>query len=451
MNRRGAAASGDRGVTRQILGLAVPAFFALVAEPLFLLVDAAIVGHLGTPQLAGLGVAASVLNTAAGIFVFLAYGTTASVARALGAGADDKVVSAGVDGTVLGIALGVVVGLIVGFGAEWVCAALGGSGEVLAHAVTYLRISAIGLPAMMTMMAITGALRGVQDTRTPLVVSLIGFPLNALLNVALVYGLGWGIAGSAWGTVTTQYAMALALVMVWLVRVRRTRIDLRLHPAGVFAAAVNGVPLMVRTLALRAILLLTTWVAAGLGPVPLAAHQVAFTVWTLLAFALDALAIAGQSLTGKGLGAGDVTGVRSATRVMIRWGVVGGALMGLLVALAGPFMAPLFSPDPLVQQAVVAALVVVGIGQPISGYVFVLDGVLIGAGDGRWLAFGMTVVLVAYLPIIALLRVNADWLIAHGPSVATAVLWIGFTGFMVIRAVTLGWREQRDAWLVTGV
>jgi Na+-driven multidrug efflux pump len=126
VNRRGAAGSGDRGVTRQILGLAVPAFFALVAEPLFLLVDAAIVGHLGTPQLAGLGVAASVLNTAAGIFVFLAYGTTASVARALGAGADDKVVSAGVDGTVLGIALGVVVGLIVGFGAEWVCAALGG-------------------------------------------------------------------------------------------------------------------------------------------------------------------------------------------------------------------------------------------------------------------------------------------------------------------------------------
>ena len=201
-------------LTRQILGLAVPAFFALVAEPLFLLVDSAIVGHLGTPQLAGLGVAGSVLATAAGVFVFLAYGTTAGVARALGAGADDKVVSAGVDGTVLGVVLGVLVGAGVGVGAEWLCATLGGSGEVLVQAVIYLRISAIGLPAMMTMMAIIGALRGVQDTRTPLVVSVAGFSLNALLNVALVYGLGWGIAGSAMGTVATQYGMAIALVAV---------------------------------------------------------------------------------------------------------------------------------------------------------------------------------------------------------------------------------------------
>lgn len=443
--------TGNRGLTRQILGLAVPAFFALVAEPLFLLVDSAIVGHLGTPQLAGLGVAGSVLGTAAGVFVFLAYGTTASVARALGAGADDKVVAAGVDGTVLAIGLGTVVGVLVGFGAEWLCAALGGTGEVLVQAVIYLRISAIGLPAMLTMMAITGALRGVQDTRTPLVVSLIGFPLNAVLNLALVYGLGWGIAGSAWGTVATQYAMAVALVAVWLVRVRRAGMAVRLHPAGVLSAAVNGVPLIVRTLALRAILLLTTWVAAGLGEVTLAAHQVAFTVWTLLAFALDALAIAGQALTGKGLGAADVAGVREATRLMVRWGLVGGAAVGLAVGLAGPLVAPLFSSDPAVRTAVVAALIVVGVGQPIAGYVFVLDGVLIGAGDGRWLALGMTVVLIAYLPVVAVLRLSSAWLAAQGPSVATAALWLGFTVFMLIRAATLWWRERGDRWLVTGV
>ncbi|MFT3860932.1 MATE family efflux transporter [Micropruina sp.] len=443
--------ASSQSLTRQILGLAVPAFFALVAEPLFLLVDSAIVGHLGTPQLAGLGVAGSVLNAAAGSFVFLAYGTTASVARALGAGADDKVVSAGVDGTVLGIALGVLAGAVVGLGAEWLCAGLGGSGEVLAQAVSYLRISAVGLPAMMTMMAITGALRGVQDTRTPLVVSVIGFSLNAVLNVALVYGLGWGIAGSAWGTVTTQYAMAAALVAVWLLRVRRSGATLRLHPAGVLAAAVNGVPLIARTLALRTILLLTTWVAVGLGEVPLAAHQVAFTVWSLLAFALDALAIAGQALTGKGLGASDVAGVRQATVLMVRWGVVGGAVIGLVIAVAGPLIAPLFSTDPGVRAAVVAALIVVGIGQPVAGYVFVLDGVLIGAGDGRWLALGMTAVLIGYLPIVAALRLNADWLSGLGSSVATAALWVGFTGFMLIRAAMLWWRERSDAWLVTGL
>ena len=441
----------SQALSRQILGLAVPAFFALVAEPLFLLVDSAIVGHLGTPQLAGLGVAGSVLATAVGVFVFLAYGTTAAVARALGAGASDRVVAAGLDGTVLAVVLGVLVGVGVAQGAEPLCAGLGAAGEVLDHATTYLRISAVGLPGMLVVLAITGALRGVQDTRTPLVVSVAGFTLNAVLNLALVYGLGWGIAGSAWGTVIAQAAMAAALVGVWFVKVRASGARMRLHPAGVLGAAANGVPLVVRTLALRAILLLTTWVAAALGEVTLAAHQVAFTVWTLLAFALDALAIAGQALTGKGLGAADVTGVREATAVMIRWGVVAGVAMGLLVALSGPLIAPLFTPDPQVQAAVIAALVVVGVGQPVSGYVFVLDGVLIGAGDGRWLALGMALVLVGYLPIVAALRFNADALAAQGPVIATAALWVGFTAFMIIRSALLWWRIRGDAWLVTGL
>ena len=438
-------------LTRQILGLAVPAFFALVAEPLFLLVDSAIIGHLGTPQLAGLGVAGSVLATAVGVFVFLAYGTTATVARALGAGASDRVVSAGVDGTVLALILGVAAGLTVGWAAEPLCAGLGAGGEVLAHAVTYLRISAFGLPAMLVVLAITGALRGVQDTRTPLIVSIAGFTLNAVLNVWFVYGLHWGIAGSAWGTVIAQLGMAGTLAGVWLLRLRRAGASIRLHPSGVLAATMDGVPLLVRTLALRAILLLTTWVAVALGEVPLAAHQVAFTVWTLLAFALDALAIAGQALTGKGLGAADVAGVRDATRLMVRWGVVGGAVVGGLIALASPLIAPLFSTDPAVRAAVLAALIVVGLGQPVSGYVFVLDGVLIGAGDGRWLALGMIVVLLGYLPIALVLRFQAATLAGMGPVAAAAALWIGFTGFMVIRAGILRWRERGDAWLVTGV
>ena len=437
-------------LTRQILGLAVPAFFALVAEPMFLLVDSAIIGHLGTPQLAGLGVAGSVLATAVGVFVFLAYGTTATVARALGAGAADRVISAGMDGTVLAAVLGVLAAIGVALGAEPLCVALGADGEVLQHATIYLRISALGLPAMLVVLAITGALRGVQDTRTPLVVSVAGFTVNAVLNVGLVYGLGWGIAGSAWGTVIAQCAMASALVAVWFVRLRASGARLRLHPGGVLAAAVNGVPLIVRTLALRAVLLLTTWVAASLGEVPLAAHQVAFTVWTLLAFALDALAIAGQALTGKGLGAADVAGVREATATMVRWGIVGGAVVGLVVAASGPLVAPLFSADPRVQAAVIAALIVVGIGQPVSGYVFVLDGVLIGAGDARWLAVGMVLVLLGYLPVVAVLRLNADVLAARGPVVATVALWLGFTAFMAIRALMLRVRERGDAWLVTG-
>ncbi|MDN5782712.1 MAG: MATE family efflux transporter, partial [Luteimonas sp.] len=382
---------------------------------------------------------------------FLAYGTTATVARALGAGAGDRGVGAGVDGAVLALLLGVASGTVVALAAEPFSAGLGAQGEVLVHATTYLRISAAGLPAMLVVLAITGALRGVQDTRTPLMASAGAFVVNLVLSLVLVYGLGWGIAGAAWGTVITQVALAVVLSAVWLVRVRASGARVRLHPGGVLMAAATGVPLIVRTLALRAVLLLTTWVAAGLGEVTLAAHQVAFAIWSLLTFALDALAIAAQAITGKGLGAADVVGVRESTRVMIRWGVVGGAVMGVAVAAAGPLIAPLFTPDPQVRSAMVAALIVVGIGQPISGYVFVLDGVLIGAGDGRWLALGMTLVLIAYLPIVALLRLNSPWLLTNGAAIATAALWVGFTVFMLIRAVILGWRERRDAWLVTGV
>ena len=438
-------------LTRQILGLAIPAFFALIAEPVFLIIDSAIIGHLGTPQLAGLGVAGSVLATAAGVFVFLAYGTTATVSRAMGAGERGRAIAAGVDGSLLAVLLGLVTGVVVAWAAEPLAAALGANGEVLGHAVTYLRISTLGLPAMLLAMSVTGALRGLLDTVTPLVVAVVGFAANAALNVTFVWVLGWGIAGSAWGTVIAQWAMAVALLAVWGRRLHVSGERVRLNPGGVLAAAVQGGPLLVRTLALRGVLLLTTWVAASLGTVTLAAHQVAFTIWTLLACALDALAIAGQALTGTALGASDVGGVRTATAVMVRWGVWGGVVVGVLVAATGRLVAPVFTADPEVISAIAAALVVVGLGQPLAGYVFVLDGVLIGAGDGLWLAGGMLVTLVGYVPIVAALQLNSAWLIGRGSTVATAALWIGFTAFMAIRAVILGWRERGDAWLVTGV
>ncbi|EWT02044.1 multidrug transporter MatE [Intrasporangium oryzae NRRL B-24470] len=432
---------------REILRLAVPAFLALIAEPLFLLADSAIVGHLGTAELAGLGVASAALATAAGVFVFLAYGTTSVVARHLGAGDERAAISAGLDGLWLSVGIGAVTAVVVAVAARPICALFGASPAALDQATTYLRISAIGLPAMLVIMAVTGVLRGLQDTTTPLIASVAGFGANIVLNVVLVYGLHWGIAGSAWGTVTAQTGMAVALVTVVLRQAGRRGSELRPHPGRVLAAARTGFPLLVRTLALRATLLVTTWVAASLGDVPLAAHQVALTVWSFLAFALDALAIAAQALTGRALGAGDTVGVRVTTATMVRWGVWGGLVLGLvLVALHG-VIPPLFTSDPDVRATLGAALVVVGLGQAVSGYVFVLDGVLIGAGDGRWLAWGQLATLLAYLPIILTVR-------AAGPSGSASrdvvTLWLAFTAFMVIRAGMLGWRSRQDAWMVTG-
>jgi putative MATE family efflux protein len=435
------------GHRREIVRLAVPAFLALIAEPLFLLADSAIIGHLGTAELAGLGIASAALVTAAGVFVFLAYGTTSVVARHLGAGDERSAIGAGLDGFWLALALGALTAAVVAVWAGPISAVFGASPAVLEQATTYLRISALGIPAMLVILAVTGVLRGLQDTTTPLVASVAGFGANIALNVVLVYGLHWGIAGSAWGTVLAQTGMALALVSVLLVKARARHARLRPHPARVLAAARTGIPLLVRTLALRATLLVTTWVAASLGDVPLAAHQVAMTVWSFLAFALDALAIAGQAITGRALGAGDRDGVRVAMGTMVRWGVWGGLALGLVVVALHQVLPPLFTPDPAVQEALAAALVVVGLGQAVAGYVFVLDGVLIGAGDGRWLAWGMVLTLAAYLPVILAVR-------AAGPSDSATrdvvVLWVAFTVFMVIRGVGLGWRARRDDWMVVG-
>lgn len=430
---------------REILRLAVPAFLALVAEPLFLLADSAIVGHLGTASLAGLGVASAVLLTAANIFVFLAYGTTAVVARRSGAHDERGALAAGIDGMWLALLLGLgATAVLVAFAGP-LLRVFGASDEAVAEGTTYLAISAFGIPAMLVVLAAMGVLRGLQDTRTPMVVAIVGFTANAILSFVLVHPLGFGIAGAAWGTVIAQAGMAIAMGVVVVRGARRLGVSLRLHGTGVLQAASGGVPLLVRTLALRAVLLLTTWVAAGLGEPQLAAHQVAMTVWSSLAFALDALAIAGQAITGKALGAGDVRAVRAATSTMVRWGVWFGVILTVLIVLLHRVIPLGFSTDPEVQAALAAALLVVAAGQPAAGIAFVLDGVLIGAGDARWLAVAQTGFLLAYLPMVWLLQ-------ASGVTGTTGLvwLWVAFGLFMAIRALGLHWRARGDDWLVTG-
>ena len=431
---------------REILRLAVPAFGALVAEPLFLLADSAVVGRLGTEPLAGLGVAGSLLASAVGVFVFLAYGTTAAVARRVGAGDLRAAVADGVDGVWLAALLGTAVAALGFVLAVPLVAAFGASGAVADQAVTYLRWSLPGLPAMLVVLAATGILRGLQDTRTPLVVAAAGAAGNAVLSVALVHGAGLGIAGSALGTVVAQVAMAVAFLVVVVRAARNTGASLRPDARGIVRVGLVGVPLLVRTLTLRAALLVTTYVAVAQGDAALAAHQVATVVWGFLALALDAVAIAGQALTGRALGAGDAAGARALTRRMVAWGVGAGIVLGVLLLAGRGVLAPLFSPEPEVQSALTAVLVVVALAQPLAGWVFVLDGVLIGAGDGRYLAIAGLWTLLAFLPLAALV-------LAAPVTGTTGLLWLWAAfagGFMLARAVTLGLRARGDAWLVLG-
>ncbi|MEJ7689722.1 MAG: MATE family efflux transporter [Nocardioidaceae bacterium] len=441
MPRRTRDRAAARAHDTEIARLALPAFAALISEPLFLLADAAIVGHLGVAQLAALGIAATVLQTVVGLFVFLAYGTTSTVARNVGAGDQRAALSSGIDGMWLSLVIGALAsGLVLAF-TPVVVGGFAPTPAVHDFAVTYLRIAALGVPALLLMFAATGVLRGLQDTRTPLYIAVAANLANIVLNVLFVYGLDWGIAGSALGTLAAQGAAAIVLAYVVVRGARRLSASLAPHLSGVRTAWRIGVPLMLRTLTLRATLLIATYVAASLSTTSLAAHQVAFTVWTFLTFALDAIAIAGQAITGRLLGAGDAVGARAATRRMLGWGAVSGVALGMLLVAVRPLVVPLFSPDADVQELLSAVLIVVALHQPVSGIVFVLDGVLIGAGDGRYLAVAGVVTLLAFAPM------------------AFAVLWLGgglvwlwwaFTAFMVIRMLTLLWRERSDDWLVLG-
>ncbi len=430
-----------RSHDREIVSLAVPAFGALVAEPLFVMADSAIVGHLGTPQLAGLGVAAALLTTAVSVFVFLAYATTAAVARRVGAGDLQTAIRQGMDGIWLALLIGAAVIAVTLPTARPVVELFGASPTAAPYATTYLRISALGIPAMLVVLAATGVLRGLQDTRTPLYVAIGGFAANAALNLGLVYGAGLGIAGSAWGTVIAQCGMAAAYLTVVVRGARRHGASLRPDAAGIRACAQAGAPLLVRTLSLRAVLMIATAVAARLGDAEIAAHQIVLTLWSLLAFALDAIAIAGQAIIGRYLGAGDAAGARAACRRMVQWGIVSGVVLGVLVVATRPLFIPLFTSDATVRDALLPTLLIVALGQPIAGVVFILDGVLMGAGDGPYLAWAMLVVLAVFAPVALLVPTLGGGLTA---------LWWAMTLMMTVRMLSLWLRTRSGRWIVTG-
>ena len=430
----------------EILRLAVPALGALLAEPAFLLVDAAIVGHLGTAQLAGVGIASVILSTLVGLSVFLAYGTTAQVARSLGAGDTERALSFGVAGLYLAVIIGSAV-LLVGWPlAPQLVGWFGAGPAETAFGVTFLRWSLVGMPAMLAVLATTGVLRGLQDTRTPLLVAVAGAVVNVGLNLLLVNVFRLGVAGSAIGTMIAQTGMAAALLAVVVRAARRYGTPLAPHPGNIRGAGRTGVPLFLRTLTLRAAIIVTTVVATRQGVVALAANQVVMSIWNFLALGLDALAIAAQALTGKALGAGDGPAARALTRSVLRWGVLAGVAVGAAVLLIHAFAGAAFSPDSQVRAEVEATLIVLACSQPIAGWVFVLDGVLIGAGDGGYLAWAGVVTLAVYLP--AAVGVGL-W--APGGAAGLVWLWIAFSVvFMGARAVTLGLRYRGDRWLITG-
>jgi putative MATE family efflux protein len=427
----------DRASTdREILTLAVPALGALAAEPLYVLVDTAIVGHLGTTPLAALAIAATVLSTAFAIFNFLTYGTTARVARLHGAGRDVAAAALGSQALWLGLGIGAVLAVLLAALAGPAVTLMGGQGEIAEGATAYLRISALGAPCFMIAGAAQGFLRGMGDLRTPLVVLVAAHAVNVVLELLFVYGFDWGLTGSAWGTVIAQAGMGLAFVAVQ----RRAGLE-RPDLAGMRSLLRIGGEIAVRTTALLGSFLIASGVLARVGAASLAAHQIAFQLFVFVALVLDALAIAAQVLVGRLLGAGDVRAARAAATRVIGWSVVVGALFAAVLAALSGVIPGLFTPDPEVRARAHDMWWILVAMMPANGAVFALDGILIGAGDTRFLMRGMLAAAAIYLPL-ALLALHEGWGITG--------VWLALAALNGVRLLTCGARFASGRWALTG-
>lgn len=409
-------------VRRRIISLAIPALGTLAVEPLYVLVDTAIVGRLGTPQLAGMAIASTILLTVVSIAAALEYGLTPDVAYAVGSGDVVEARRVCTDGLTLAVLAGVPVGGAISLLARPLSWLLGGRGEVLEHASTYLRIAAVALPMILIAYVGHGVMRGYNSLRLPLVIVVVANVVNVVLEIVAVYVLDWGVAGSAWSTVVVQAGAAAAFVVVlsrrWSPhRTTWSRLRLLLISGGHFA---------VRSLAMFAVWNSATFVAARIDTPTLAAHQVLTQVFMFLALGLDALAIPAQSLVAGALGAGDPVEARAVGRISTSLSLWCAAGLATVLAVSSPWVGHLFSGDEAVRARLLGGFLLLAVMQFPGAVAFALDGALIGAQDERWLGAQAVRNLAAYVPLAV---ATAAW-----PGLGLTGLWGAQLLWMVYRA-----------------
>ncbi len=412
----------------------------LAAEPLYLLVDTAVVGNLGTVALGGLAVGGGLLAYVAALLNFLAYGTTARAARRAGAGDRAGAVAEGVQASWLAAGLGLVLALVFQLLAGPLTRLLaGGAGPVAEAGEQWLRVASTGLPLLLLALAGNGWLRGVQDLRSPVRYVLAGSLVSLLLCPLLVYTAGLGLVGSAVANVAGQAVAAACFVRALAREVRSLGVDRRPGRTGVFGQLVLGRDLLLRAAVLQLAFAAAAGVVARSGTAELGAHQIALQLWLFLALVLDAYAIAAQTLVGHALGAGRADDARRTARRVTAWGLGTGVVVAVVLLALGPVLPGLFTDDPAVLARTAVVWWFLALMQPLAGVVFALDGVLMGAGDVAYLrTVTLLAALLGFLPL-SLLSGRLDW--------GLAGVWTGLTLFIVLRLVAVGLRVRGTAWL----
>ena len=429
-------------LNRQVLALALPALGSLIAEPVLRMADSILVGHVGTPDLAGLAIGSTVLTLVVGICVFLAYTTTAVTGRAIGAGKRAEGLRLGIQGMWLGALLGAALAIVLIIFAPQIIGLFEAEKQVADLARRYLIVSAPGLVAMLSVLAANGVLRGLLDTRTPLLVTTSAAILNVPVSAFLIFGCSLGVTGAGVGTAICQFFMAIWLWIVVVKKLRAEGVSARPDIQLIFRSGMHGLPLVLRSLFLQAAIVVTTWQAARLGAVTLAGYQILKTLWTLAAFGLDALAIAAQALLANALGEGEERKIRVLIAQLNRWALGFGTLIGLLFAATSGFSPHLFTGDPELLAVCVPGIIVVGFMQPLAALTYIYDGYLIGADDTKYLAKAMAIVFAIYLPAVLLAGLLPEG--ALGLAGLWAIYGLVFIGG---RAVSLWLRIRTDAWL----
>jgi len=420
---------------KRIAALAGSAFLVLAGAPLYLLVDTAVVGHLGVVSLSGLGIAAALFSLLLVVGDFVEYGTTGRSARWFGAGRTDRAVDEGVQASWLAVGIGTVLVAVGEVFAEPATRLLaGGAGPTADAATSWLRIGLVGLPGVLLVMAGNGWTRGVQQTRTPVAIVLGTNAVSAALCPVLVYGAGLGLRGSAVANLVAQVIGAA----LFLAALHRRAGFWRPRPAVLRAQLVVGRELVVRSVAFQVAFLTAAGAAARFGPDQVAAHQVGLQLWTFLALVLDAFAVAAQSLVGAALGTGDVPAARGIGWRVAAYGTGGGVVLAVGLAGLAHMLPAVFTADAGVRHQIGVLWPWLAVMMPAGGLVFALDGVLIGAGDVRFLRTVTLLGAVAVFAPLNLAAVRFDW--------GLGGVWAGLTSFIVVRLVGGVLRVRGTAW-----